>query len=184
MSESARASYQTSMPCLLRDLRERLDQARPAAHRLDREAAPELELAADLERLPAPGRGEAHARLRIHMRGGMALLDEDLGQVGIAAVFGDPRHVVEELLFGVGAEVGSRHLFVRQVDERPQVVDAVVGDAEQPGGEARVAAGFVLGRAFEDQDLSTRLRCGQRRAQRRVAATDDDHIPGCTGAPS
>ena len=39
---------------LLRDLRERIHQARAAAHHLEREPAPELELAADIERLPVP----------------------------------------------------------------------------------------------------------------------------------
>src|SRR5262245_49091899 len=40
---------------------EHLDQPRPAADRLDGEAAPELELALDLERLAAVDRDEAHA---------------------------------------------------------------------------------------------------------------------------
>src|SRR5206468_4240537 len=42
---------------LLRELRLSLDEPRPAAHRFEREAAPEFELAADLEGLPAPGGG-------------------------------------------------------------------------------------------------------------------------------
>ena len=103
---------------ILRDLRQRLDQARPAAHRLDRQAAPELELAADVERLAAPGRGEAHALLAHPLHRGKALLDQELGQVGIAAVLGDARHVVEELLFGVGAEVGARDLLVAEVRDQ------------------------------------------------------------------
>ena len=74
----------------------------------------------DLERMgavarPAPGGGEAHAALAHPLRGGQALLDQDLGEVRVAAEFGDARHVVEELLFGVGAEVGVLDLLVGQV---------------------------------------------------------------------
>src|SRR5882762_162171 len=68
---------------LLRDLRQRIDQSRPAADRLEGKAAPELEPAFDLERLPAPGGGEAHAFFAHPQRGGKALLDQDLGEVGI-----------------------------------------------------------------------------------------------------
>jgi hypothetical protein len=100
---------------LLHELGLGLDQPRPAADRFDRESAPELELAADLERLASPRGGEAHAALAHPLRGRQALLHQDLGEVGIAAVLGDARHVVEELLLGVGAEVGVGDLVGRQV---------------------------------------------------------------------
>src|SRR5262249_55575451 len=45
------------------DALEAVDQARPAAPRFDRQPAPELELAADLERLAAVDRHEAHPLL-------------------------------------------------------------------------------------------------------------------------
>ena len=140
------------MPAFFASCVSRLDQARPAAHRLDGEAAPELELAADLERLPPPGGGEAHAALSHPLRRGQALLHQDLGEVGIAAVLGQPRHVVEELLLGVGAEVGVRDLLGREVrDQRLQVFRPGVDKAEQARGEARVAAGFLLRRSFQNQ---------------------------------
>src|SRR5207253_8212136 len=60
------------------DLRLGLDEPRPAADRFHREAAPELELAADLEGLAAPRRREAHAALAHPLRRGQALLDENL----------------------------------------------------------------------------------------------------------
>ena len=161
---------------LLRDLRQRLDQARPAAHRLEREAAPELELAADVEGLPAPGCGEAHAFLAHPHHRGMALLDQDLGEVGIAAVLGEARHVVEELLFGVGAEVGARHFLFGEVDQRPQVVDAVVDDAHQAGGEAGIAAGLFLGGPLEYQHLLCSFLGRERRAQRGIAAANHDDV--------
>src|SRR5205814_2442681 len=66
------------------DLRLRFDQAGTAAHGFQREPAPELELAGDLERLPAPRRGEAHAALSHPLRGRQASLHQDLGEVRVA----------------------------------------------------------------------------------------------------
>src|SRR6185295_4009619 len=162
---------------LLRELRQRFDQPRPAADRFHREAAPELELAADLERLPAPRRSEAHAALSHPLRGRQALLDEDFGEVRIAAVLGDPRHVVEELLFGIGAEVGVGDFLRREVrDQRLEIVRPAVGEAEQSRGEARVAARFVLGGALQDEDLLLVLGRGKRRAQRCVPSAHYDDV--------
>ncbi|MND05803.1 hypothetical protein D3C83_268080 [compost metagenome] len=65
----------------------------------------------------------------------VAVLHQDLAQVGIGPVLGDPRHVVEELLFGVGAEV-ARQLLRREIGrERLDVVRAVVDDPHQAFGE-------------------------------------------------
>src|SRR5690606_31843732 len=142
---------------LARDGRQVLDEARAAAHGLHREAAPELEAPADFERLPAPGRGEAQALLAHPHHGLQAFLYQDFRQIGVAAVFGNARHVVEELVLRIGTEVGALDLFPREVgDHLLQVLDAVVGDAEKPRGEARVAARLVLGRALEDQDTLAR----------------------------
>ena len=102
-----------------------LDQPFAAADGLDGEPAPELELAVDLERLPAVDRREADALAAHPQQRLEALLDQDLGQVGVAAVLRDAPHVVEELLLGVGAEVGARDLLVGQVGHQTaQVVHA------------------------------------------------------------
>jgi len=97
---------------LSRRLRERVDEPGAAAHGLDGEPAPELEAAFHLERLPPPGGGEAHALAAHPERRGQALLDEDLGEIGIAAVLGEARHVVEKLLLGIGAEVRAREFLL------------------------------------------------------------------------
>src|SRR5207247_10355328 len=99
---------------LSRRLRERVDQPGTAAHGLDGEPAPELEAAFHLERLPVPGGGEAHAFAAHPQRRGQALPDEDLGEIGIAAVLGDARHVVEKLLLGTGPEVRARDVLSRK----------------------------------------------------------------------
>src|SRR5262245_36039463 len=162
---------------LLRELRFGLDQSRAAAYRLDREAAPELELAADLERLPAPSGGEAHAALSHPLRGGQALLDQDLGQVRIAAELGHPRHVVEKLLLGVGAEVGIGDLGVGEVgDQCLQVLGSAVDEAEKSRGKARIAAGFLLRGSFQHENLPYGFGCGQRRAQSGVTAANHDDV--------
>jgi hypothetical protein len=114
--------------------------------------------------------------LRIHCAGGKALLDQDLRQVGVAAVFRDARHVVEELLLGVGAEVGARDLVGREVDQLGEVLDAPVGDADQPGGEARVAAGLLLRGSLQDQDPFDLLAGREGCAKGGVAAADDHHV--------
>src|SRR5262249_52788342 len=163
-------------PVLLRDLRERIHQPRAAADRFQREATPELELVVDLEGLPAPGRSEAHAFFSHPQRGGEALLHQDLGEIRIAAVLRDPRHVVEELVGRVRAEVGALALLLRQIDQLREVVRAVVDDAQEARGEARVAARFVLGRALEHQHLLRRLLRRQRGAQGGVAAAHHDHV--------
>src|SRR5882672_7888354 len=166
---------------LLRDLGERVHQPRTAADRLQRQPAPELELPLDLERLPAPRGGETHAFLTHPKRGGETLLDQDLGQIGVAAVLGDTRHVVEELVGGIRAEVGALALLLRQVDQLREVVGAVVDDAQQPGGEARIPAGLVLRRALEHEHALRRLLRRQRGAQGGVAAADYDHVIGFSG---
>ena len=75
-----------------------------AAYRLDGEPAPELELAADVECLPAPRRGEAHADGAHPGHRRKAVSDQNFRQVRVAAVFGEARHVVEELLLDVGKD--------------------------------------------------------------------------------
>src|SRR5256885_2210069 len=85
-----------------------------------------------LKRLPRPGRGEAQALFPHPQRGREALPDQDLGEVGVAAVFGDPSHVVEELLGRIRTEIGALELFLRQIDQLRQVLRAVVDDAQQP----------------------------------------------------
>src|SRR5205814_2115789 len=153
---------------LFRDLRQGIDQSRAAADRFEREAAPELEPAFDLERLPPPGRGETHAFFLHPQRRGKALLDQDLGEVGIAAVLGDARHVVEELVRGVGPEIRPLDFLARQLDQPTEIVGAVVDDAQDLGGEgARDDRGAAARRERYDQ-ADGLGRVGLRERRRRA----------------
>ena len=153
------------------------DEARAAADGLDGEPAPELELAVDLERLPAVDRNEPHALLAHPVQRIEALGDQKLDQIGIGAVLRDARHVVEELIGGVGAEIRGFDFRGREVGhQRLDVVDAVIDDADRARGEAAVAAGLVLRRRLAHHDLGALLLRRQRRAKRRIAGADNNHI--------
>ena len=97
----------------LRDLGVARDQPRAAAPALDREPAPEPEPAVHLERLAAVHRDEAHALRPEPLHGVEAAAHQDVDQIGVGPVLGHARHVVEELVLGVGAEVGGRDLLGR-----------------------------------------------------------------------
>ena len=98
-----------------RDRGPRVDESGTTAVGLNRQAAPEFELTVDKERLASPNRREADALLLHPHDRFPAAFDQELAQHGISAVFGDPAHVVEELLFGVSAEVGARHFGVGEI---------------------------------------------------------------------
>ena len=155
---------------------------------LDGEAAPELELAVHLERLAAPDRREPHALAAHPAQGVAALLDQHLDQLRIGAILRDAVHVVEELVLGVGAEVGLGDLLLGQIRHQGlEVLDTVVDAAHGAGREAAVAARLVLGRALQHEHGDAMLRRRQRRAQGGVAATHDHHIrrrwKHCLSAP-
>ena len=76
-----------------------------AAEDMAGQTAPELEFAIDLEGLAPEGGLEAHAVAAKPDAGLEAVADQDLGEVGIATVFGEATHVVEILRFGVAAEI-------------------------------------------------------------------------------
>ena len=105
---------------------------------------------------------------------------QDLEQLGIGAVLGDAAHVVEELVLGVGAEIGDGDLVLGEVGhQRLQVLDAVVDAAEGAGREAAVAAVLALRRALQHQHGDAVLGGGEGGAQRGIARADDHDIGGC-----
>ena len=131
------------------------DKARSAADGFDRQAAPKLEFAVDLEGLAAIDRNEPHALLPHPVQRIETLRDQKLDEIGIGAVLRDARHVVKELVGGVGAEIGGFDFRGREIGhQRLDVVDAVIDDADRAGGEAAVAAGFVFGRRFSISTLA------------------------------
>ena len=162
---------------LLGELEVLVDQARAAALGLDREAAPELELAVDHVGLPAPDRVELHALAVQPAHRVARAADQAVAQLAVGAVLRDAEHVVVELVGGVGAEVAALDLVRGEVrHDRLEVVDAVIDAAERAGGEARVAAHQLLGRALDHQHPGALAR-RQRRAERRIAGADHHHVP-------
>ena len=114
--------------------------------------APELELAVDAKRLAAEPELKPHALLAHPHAGVEAAGDQDLGQVGVAAVFGQAADIVVILLGGVGADIDIGELVVADVGDQPrEVVEAAIDDAEGAAGKGRIAAARSLGRDFQLQ---------------------------------
>jgi hypothetical protein len=156
---------------------ERLDQARPAAPGLDRQPAPEFEPPVDAIGLPPPDRHEAHAGIAHPQHRRPAAVDQQVAQLRIGAVFGDPSHVVEELAGRIGPEIGAGGLGVGQVRHQgAQIVHPVIDAAKGAGGEAAVAAAQGLRRALQHQHRRALVRRRQGRAKGGVAGADHNHI--------
>ncbi len=156
---------------------ERLEQLRPAAPDVQREPAPELELAVDLVGLPAKAGLQLDALLR-HPGGGLeAAAHQDLAQLGVGAIFGHLEHVVEELVLGIGAEIDVREILVgERRQHRGEVLDAAIGEAEGAAGEVRVAAALLERRGFQHQHACAVLVRRDGRAERGVAGADHEHV--------
>ena len=156
---------------------QRLHQFLAAAPDVAGQPAPELELAVNLESLPPEPQLEAHAFLAHPHAGLEALGDQDFGQIGVAAVFGQPADIVVILFFGVGADIDIGQLVVADVGDQPrQIVEAVIDDAPGAAGKGRVAAAPVLRRDFQHQHRGAVFPRRQRGAGRRVAGADDDDV--------
>ena len=141
------------------------------------EPAPEFELAVDAKRLAAEPQLKADTLFAHPQSGIEAAADQDLGQIGVATILGQPAHVVEILLLGVGAEIDVAQFGLVHVGDQPaQILAAVVDDAKGAAGKGGVAAALVLGGDFEHQHRGTVLARRQRGAGRRIAGPDDDHI--------
>ena len=143
----------------------------------NREPAPELEALVDLESLTAINRYEAKPLAAQPHHRFAAAPHQQLDQVRVGTILGHARHVVEELVFGVGTEVGTRDLLLGQIGHQfAQVIDTVIGKTDGTGGKSRVAPRFVFRRAFEHHDTGTALARGQRGAHGRITRTDDGDI--------
>ncbi|MCY1434415.1 hypothetical protein D9M71_504750 [compost metagenome] len=152
---------------------QRLDQAQTAAGHLDGEAAPELVLAVDLERLAAVDRHEAHALAGHPAQGVEARADHGVEHFGIGAVLALRGQLAVEVVLGVAAEVAALYLAVEQVGHQlAQVVHPTVGDAEGAAGMRRVAAALLLGSALQQRHPRALLAGRQRGAQPRIAPAD------------
>src|SRR5436190_8136913 len=156
---------------------QRFDELRAAAEQVTGETAPELELAVDLERLPAECGLEANALLLEPQRRGVALADEDIRQIRVAAVLGQPMHVVVVLLGRVAAEIDVGEVEVANIrGERDEVLDSAEREAEGTAGEGRVTAASLFRRRLQHGDGGAHLARLQRRIGRRIAGTNHQHV--------
>ena len=126
---------------LLQTFVQRGDEMLAAAQDVARQSAPELEFAVHLECLSAKRRLEPDAMLAQPKSSVEAVADQHLGEIRVAAVLGQPAHVVEILAVGVAAEVDARQIEVGDIGRKPQqVFDAGIGEAECTARERGVAA--------------------------------------------
>ena len=154
----------------------KIDQARPAAPGFDREAAPELVLAVHLEGLAAIGGLEAHALGAHPLHGLEGAADQDVGQLGVAAIVGHPAHVVEILVGGVAAEIDVALFVLGEVVELNQIVDAVEDHAHGAGRIGAVAAALGFGSRLQHGHRGARLARRKSRTCCRIARTHNQYI--------
>ena len=163
----------------LRDFGMRFDQARAATPGLNREATPELEFSVDLVGLPPVYRDKADALTLHPAHRVLAACYEQLAQIGIGAILRNAAHIVEELVFGVSAEIRVGDLFVGEVrHQQAEILHTIVHAAEGASGKAAVAARFVFRSAFQHQDRYAVFGCRMGGTKGRVSRTDNDDVTG------
>jgi hypothetical protein len=141
------------------------------------ESTPEPEPAIDAERLAAEPELKPDPLLAQPQRGVEAAADQDLGQVGIAAILGQPAHIVEILLLGIGADIDMAQLVLADIGNEPsEVVKAVIDDAKRAAGKSRVAAPRLFRGDFQHQHAGAVLARRQCSAGRGIAGADDDDV--------
>src|SRR5579872_1054626 len=157
---------------------ERLHQLLAAAPDVACQAAPELEFAVDIERLAVEAELKPDTLFAHPAPGLKAAGDEEFGEVGVGAPFGEAADIVVILLGGIGADIDIAELMLADVgDELRQIVEAVIDDAERPAGKGRVAARRLLRRNLQHQHRGAVFLGAERGAGRRVAGADDDDVP-------
>ena len=161
----------------LQPLVQRGDEMLAAAKDVACKAAPELEFPVHLECLPTERRLKPHALSAQPKTSIEAVADQHLGEIGVAAILGQPPHVVEILAFGVAAEVDAAEVEVGDVGcKAQQVIDLGIGEAERTAGERRVAAARLSWRRLDHGDGGTCLLRRQRRVPRRIAGADHQDV--------
>jgi len=129
-----------------------------------------------LEGLARIHRREADALTAHPQKGFLALGDQKLGHVGVAAIIGQAAEIVVILVGGVGAEIAGREFGLREIAKLQEIVDAVIDKAERTRGKAAVAAALVERGRFEDENpraLPAGCECG---AHAGIAGSDNHDI--------
>ena len=163
-----------------RQLKKPVGKARAATDGFCHQSAPETPYAADRERLAAVHEHPADAALTQPAHRWQGFFHQHIRQSCICQPFGHAHQValkfggavapdVDRLDFG-GGKVG---------DQRADVLQAVVREAEGGAREVGIAAAQVLRRFLQDQHTRSRLAGGKRRAEGGIAGAGDDDVPAC-----
>src|SRR5688572_21231066 len=113
---------------------ERREHFRSPAIDMQREPAPEFELAFDLVGLPPQSRVQLDAKPCHPFRGFEARSHQYFAKVRIGSIAGEFEHVVEILVLGIGAEIDGRELLVANLTNLTQILWAAIGEAESAAG--------------------------------------------------
>ena len=154
-------------------------QALAAVDGPERKAAPEAVAALDDERLALVHEPEAQAAIAQPADRRAGVLHEDPRHLGVPAAERHPAQVAEEVLRGVGRQVGGGGQgVVDALDEVAQVVEPAVRKADGAGREGRVAARPLGVGLLEHEHAAAALARGVRGRQPRVAGSRHDDVPG------
>ena len=127
--------------------------------------------------LPLIERQEAQALLLQPEQCLAAVLDQHVGQVGMAAILGHSGKVVVILLARIGAELRALTLRRAQsADQRIDILDAMIDSADGAVGEPRIATAFGLRRLLQNDDRRAGFAGRDGGTQPRHAGADDEHI--------
>jgi hypothetical protein len=107
----------------------------------------------------------------------VAVTDQVLNQVRIAAMLGDPCHVIKKLIFRIRPEIGASLFLLAQVrNKKEQIIKTVVGDTDRTRGKGGVPPTLVNRGAFKHGDAGALFAGGECGAERRVAGANNDHV--------
>ena len=141
------------------------------------EPAPESEASAHLEGLPAERGLEAHAVALQPEARIVAIVDEDVGELRVAAELGEPAHVLEIAIGRVAPEIDAGEVEIGDVGREPdQVLDVGIDEAEGPSGEGRVPRARVGRCGLHHQHARPRGTGGECGIGGGIARADDDDI--------
>src|SRR4029453_1276033 len=154
-----------------------VDEARSTADRFQDQSTPEAEFPADLVGLAAQNRNPSDPPVVYPAHGGLRLANDEQGQIRVGPVLGHAHQVVVEVVLSVRIYLHLAGLLIGEVaDEAAQLVEALEGEPETPGGEEAVATAPRLRGLLDHEHARTRLAGGEGRAHRRVAAAHHYHV--------
>ena len=154
-----------------------VDQPFAAAPGFERQPAPKFKDAVNLKRLATINGHEANALLAHPEHGFFAAADQGFAHERISAETCDPKHIVIELLFGVGTEIGFSEQLIRQIGHQFfDVIGATKSKPNDAGGKPAVAAILFFRRALEHENFRALLNGSMGRTKCGISRTNNDNI--------